>query len=148
MIRRQKYLAKEIRAYILVSRLIDGQTQLRDLGGIYVSYLSYIPFERLDDGYTTECRLGMRFVTWCIIKLDCHVTLFRACHVLIVANYISHPGIKMISWCWVFGDLTKTPDFSDHIQVNCLFSTREKSCSLKTTRSSKSAFLITGDQMY
>ena len=69
MTRRQKYLAKEIRAYILVSRVIDGETQFHDLGGIYVSYLSYTPFEQLDDGYTTECRLGMIFVTWCIFKL-------------------------------------------------------------------------------
>ena len=29
----------------------------------WFSYLSYTPFERLDDGYTTECRHGMIFVT-------------------------------------------------------------------------------------
>ena len=121
---------------------------MHDLGGIYVSYLSYITFKRIDDGYTTECRLGMRFFTWCIFELDCYVTLFSACNILIVANYISHLGIKMISWRWVVGDVTKTPEFSDHIQVNCLFFTREKYFALKTTRSSKSAFLITGEQMY
>ena len=110
-----------MRAYILVSHVIDWETRLHDLGGGYVSYLSYIPFEKLDDGYTTECRLGMRFVTWCIFKLDCHVTLFSACHILIVANYISHLGIKIISCRWVVGYVTKTPEFSDHKQVNCFF---------------------------
>ena len=121
MTRRQKYLAKEMRAYILVSHVIDGETQLYDLGGISVSYILYIPFERLDCGYKTECRPGMRFVTWCIFKLDCYVNLFSACRILIVANSISHLGIKMISWIWVFGDVTKTLAFYDHIQVNCLF---------------------------
>ena len=101
MNRRKKYLAKEIRAYILVSRLIDGDTWLHDLGGVSVSYISYIPFERLDDGYKTECRLGMRFVTWCIVKLYCYVTLCSAFHILILANYISHMEIKMISWIYL-----------------------------------------------
>ena len=121
MTRRKKYLAKEIRAYILVSHVIFGNTWLHDLGGIYVSCLSYIPCERLDDGYTTECRLGMIFVTWCIVKLYFYVTLYSTFHILIVANYISHMGIKMIFCSWVVGDVTNTPDFSDHIQVNCLF---------------------------
>ena len=79
MTRRQKYLAKEMRAYILVSQIIDGETWLHGLGGRSVSYLSYIPFEQLDDGYTTECILWMIFVTWFIVKLDFYVTLFRAC---------------------------------------------------------------------
>ena len=87
-----------MRAYILVRHVIDGATWLHDLGGVYFFYLSYILFERLDDGYTTECRLGMIFVTWCIVKLDCYVTLCSACHILIVANYISNTGIKIISW--------------------------------------------------
>ena len=86
-----------------------------------ISYLSYILFERLDDGYTTECRLWIIFFTWCIVKLDCCVTLCSDCHILIVDNYISRMGIKMISWSWVVGDVTKTPDSSDHIQLNCLF---------------------------
>ena len=103
-----------------------GSQCLHDLGGIYVYYLSYIPFERLDYGYTTECILEMIFVTWCIVKLDCYVTLCSACHILIVANDISHLGIKMISWIWVVGVVTKTHDFYDHIQVNCLFFTGEK----------------------
>ena len=148
MTRTQKYLAKEMRAYILVIHVTDGETWLHDLGVIYVSYISNIPFEQLDYGYTTKFILGMRFVTWCIVKLDCYVILCSAFHILIVANDIIHMGIKIISWIWVVGYLTKTPDFSDQIQVNCLFFTREKSCSLKATRSSKSAFLITGDQMY
>ena len=113
-----------------------------------VSYLSDIHFERFSAGDTTESRLSMIFFTWCIVKLYCYVTLFSACHILIVANDISHLGIKMISWRCVVGDVTKPPDFSDHIHVNCLFFTREKYVSLKTTQSSKSAFLITGDQMY
>ena len=98
MTRSQKYLAKEMRAYILVSHVIDGDTWLHDLGGIYVAYISYIPFEKIDDGYTNECRLGMRFVNLCIVKLDCYVTLCRACHILVVDKYIIHLGIKMISW--------------------------------------------------
>ena len=93
--------------------------------GGYVPYLSYIPFERLGDGYTTEFILGMRFFTWCIVKLYCYVTLCSAFNILIVDNDIIHMGIKMISWsCEVVG-VTKTPDFYDHIQVNCLFFTRE-----------------------
>ena len=132
----------------MLSHVIDGDTWLNYLGGGYVSYLSYIPFYRLDDGYTTECRLGIIFFTWCIVKLNVFVTLCRACNIIIVSNYIIHMGIKIISWIWVVGDVTKTPDFSDHIQVNCLFFTREKSCSLKTTWSSKSEFLITGDHIY
>ena len=136
-----------MRGYILVSHVIDGDKWLHYLGQISVSYISYIPFEILDDGYTTECKLGMRFVTWCILKLDCYVTLCSPCHILIVDIYIIHMRIKIISWSWVVGDVAKTPGFSDHVQVNCLFFTREKSCSLKTTRYSKSAFLITEDQM-
>ena len=108
-----------------------------------ISYNEYMTSaEKLDDGYTTECRLGMIFVTWFIVKLDFYVTLCSACHILILANYISHMGIKMISQRWVVDDVTKTPDFSDHIQLNCLFLTKTY-ISLKTTRSSKSAFLIT-----
>ena len=64
-----------MRAYILVSYVIDGNTWLHDLGGLDVSYHSETPFERLADGYTTECRLGMIFVTWCIVKLYFNVTL-------------------------------------------------------------------------
>ena len=114
MTRSQKYLTKETRAYILASHVIDKETWLNDLGGGYVSYLSYTPFERLDDGYTTECRLGMIFFTWCIVKLDYYVTLCSDCHILIVANDSIHMGIKMISWVWVVGYVTKTPDFYDH----------------------------------
>ena len=46
---KEKYLAKEMRAYILVSHVIDGETWLHDLGGLDVSYLSDTPFERPDD---------------------------------------------------------------------------------------------------
>ena len=63
MNRRQKYPEKETRAYILLSYVINGEIWLYDLGGISVSYISDIPFERLDEGYTTECRLGMIFFT-------------------------------------------------------------------------------------
>ena len=115
MTRRQKYLAKEIRAYTLVSYVIDGEIWLHDLGEISVSYLSDIPVEQLNDGYTTECRLVMIFVTWCIVKLYCYVTLSIACHILIVANDISHLGIKKSSRSWGVGDVTKTSIFSDNI---------------------------------
>ena len=68
------------------------------LGGIDVSYHSDTPFEWLDYGYTTECRLGMIFITWCIVKLYCNVTLYIACHILILSNGIKHLGISVISW--------------------------------------------------
>ena len=71
MTRRQKHLEKEMRVYILVIYVIDGYTWLYGLVGVAASYLSYIPFEQLDDGYPTEFRLGMRFFTWCIVKLYC-----------------------------------------------------------------------------
>ena len=69
-----KYLSKEMRAYILVSCVIDVETWLHDLEGIAFSYLSDIPYGRLYDGYTTECILGMIFVTLYIVKLYCYVT--------------------------------------------------------------------------
>ena len=99
----------------MVSRVIDGEIWLHDLGGIGVSYHSDTPFEQLDDGYTTECILGMIFVTWCIVKLYFHVTLCITCNILIVYNYISHLGIKVISQRGVVGDVTKILEFSDHI---------------------------------
>ena len=63
-----------MRAYILVIRVMDGDTWLNYSGGLDVSYHSDTRFEQLDDGYKTECRLGTRFFTWCIVKLYCHVT--------------------------------------------------------------------------
>ena len=97
-----------MRAYILVIYVINGETWLHDLGQITVSYLSDIPFERLDDGYTTECRLVMRFFTWCIFKIDCYVTLCNYCSILVVSNDISHMGIKIIFIVWGVGGVTKT----------------------------------------
>ena len=111
MNRRKKYLAKEMRSYILVSHIIYGETWLHDLRGFGVSYHSDTPFELLDYGYTTECRLWMIFVTWCRVKLYCHVNLCSTCHILVVYNDISHLGIKVISWIWVIGDVTKIPNF-------------------------------------
>ena len=70
-----------------------------------------MPFERLDNGYITECILGMSFVTWCIVELDCYATLCIACHILIVSHDISHLGIKMISWGWLVGDASKASEF-------------------------------------
>ena len=64
-----KDLEKEMRAYILAIHVIDGGTWLHDLVGLGVSYHSDTPFERLDDKYTTECRLGMIFVNCYIVKL-------------------------------------------------------------------------------
>ena len=112
---RRKNLAKEIRAYILESHVIDGETWLHDFGELAVSYHSDTPLEWIDYGYTTECRLGMRFFTCCIVKLYCHVTLCIVCHIIVLSNDISHLGIKVISWSWVVGDVTKIPDFPDHI---------------------------------
>ena len=91
-------IAKEMRSYILVSHVINGGTLLNYLGGVDVSYHSDTPFEELDDGYTTECRLGLIFFTWCMLKLYFCVTLCIACHIIIVFNDISHTGIKVISW--------------------------------------------------
>ena len=82
---------------MLVSHVIYGETWLHDLGGISVSYNSETPYERLDDGYTTECRPGMIFFTWCIVKLYCNVNLCITCHILIVSNDIIHMRIKLIS---------------------------------------------------
>ena len=84
--------------YILMSYVIYGETWFHDLGGLAVEYIPDTTFEYLDDGYRTECILKMRFFTWCIVKLYCHVTLFSAFHVLIVANHIIHMRIKIISW--------------------------------------------------
>ena len=106
MIRRKKYLANKMRAYILVINVIYMETWLHDLGLLDVSYHSETPFELPDDRYKTECRLGMRFVTWCIFQLYCHVTLCINFHILILYHYISHLGIKVISWRWVVGDVT------------------------------------------
>ena len=50
MTRRGKFLAKDMRAYILVGYVIDGETWLHYIVSIYVSYLSYMPVEQLDDG--------------------------------------------------------------------------------------------------
>ena len=108
MIRRQKDIVKEITAYILVSYVIDDETWLHDSVRLVISYFLYIPSELLDDGYKTECRLDMIFFTWCFVKLYCYVALFSTCNMLSVYNYISHMGIKMISWSWVVCEVTKT----------------------------------------
>ena len=111
----EKYLANEMRAYILVSHVINWETWLHALGMLYTSYNSDTSIEQLDDGYKTECRLRMSFFPCCIVKLYCHVSLCVNFHILIVSNYIIHLGIKVISWIWLVGDVTKIPDFSDHI---------------------------------
>ena len=41
---KEKYLVNYMRAYILVSSVIDRKTWLHDLVRLAVSYLSYIPF--------------------------------------------------------------------------------------------------------
>ena len=104
-----------MRAYTLVSYAIDGETWLHDLGGIDDYYLSDMHFERLDGGYTTDCRLGIQFFTWYIVKLDFNVTLCSTCNILIVANGISYPEMNMISWSWGVGDVTKTSEFSYNV---------------------------------
>ena len=45
MTRRQKYLAKEIRAYILVSYVIDGETWLNVLGGVMFPIFKTYPLK-------------------------------------------------------------------------------------------------------
>ena len=68
MTRRKKHLAKEMRSYILVSHVIDGGKWLHASRGIDVSYHSDTPFEQLDDGYTTECRIVMIFLLGVLIS--------------------------------------------------------------------------------
>ena len=63
-----------MRSSILVRYIIGGYTWLRYFWGLAASYLSYIHFEQLAGGDTTDSILGMIFVTWCIVKLDCYVT--------------------------------------------------------------------------
>ena len=94
---------------------MNGDTCLHDLGGGAINYLSYIPFEQIYCGHTTECIIGMRFFIWCIIKLDFYVTFCGAFHTLTVANNISHLGIKFFSWRWGVSGVTKKLDFYDHI---------------------------------
>ena len=88
---------------------------MHGLGELVVSYHSETPFEVLDDRYTTECRLGMMFVTWFIVKLYWHVNLCITCHILIVSYDIHHMGIKVVSWIWVVSYVTNIPDSSDNI---------------------------------
>ena len=65
---KEKSLAKEMREYILVSRVINRETWLYSLGRIYIYYHLATPFEWLDDGYTTECRLGMIFLIGALLS--------------------------------------------------------------------------------
>ena len=88
--------------------VIYRETWLHDFWGIAVSYISDINFERLAAGDTTECRIGVISVTWCIVKLYCYVTLCRACMILIVYNDIIHLGEKYIFWIWGVWDVTIT----------------------------------------
>ena len=46
----------------------EGENEVDEVAGKVIKGRKFIPFERLDDGYTTECRHGMMFVTWCIFK--------------------------------------------------------------------------------
>ena len=75
---------------------------MHDFGGIAFPYTSDILFERLSDGDTTECRLGMTFVTWFIVKLDCYVTFCIDILIIVVDNDIIHMESKLISWNCVF----------------------------------------------
>ena len=95
---RQKYISKEIGDPILVRFIISRETWLNNFGGLAVSYISDIHFERLAAGDTTECRLGITFFTWCILKLYCYVTFCIACLILIADNYVIYMGIKIIFW--------------------------------------------------
>ena len=84
-------------------------------GGFLFSYYSDTHLLMNLNGYTTECRLGMIFFTWFIVKLYFHVTFFITCHILIVSNDIIYMIIKVIYWSWLVGDVTYIPDFSDYI---------------------------------
>ena len=60
-----------------MSRLIDGETWLHDLGRIYAYYISYIPFEQISAADTTECRIGMIFATLRIVKSYFYITFLQ-----------------------------------------------------------------------
>ena len=107
-----KYIAKEIRTSILVRYIIVREIWLHGLGGLVDSYLSDIIFDQLSAGDTTDCRLGMVYVTCCIVRLYRYVTFCHACIILFIVNYITHMGIKIISWSWGVCDVTMISDFS------------------------------------
>ena len=115
-----------MRTSILVSYVIAGDTWLNNFGRLDVSYFSDIHFERISFGGTTECRLGIIFLIWCIVNLYFFNNFCSAFLILVLSNYIRNLWNKMISWisggCYV----TMTSEFSDHIKKNCLFLTREK----------------------
>ena len=48
---------------ILVRYIIGGEKWLHDFGGLAVSYILEIQFERFYAGDTTECGLGIIFFT-------------------------------------------------------------------------------------
>ena len=99
----------------MVRYVIIRETWLHYFGGIYDYYISDINFERLSAGDTTDSILETIFFTWCIFKLDCYVAFCHSCLIFIVANYIIHMGIQVVSWsCFCY--ITITSYFSDHIE--------------------------------
>ena len=87
---------------------------------------------------TTESRIGIRFVTCCIINLDWYVTFCYSCIIVIVSNDIIRMGSKMISCIWVVGEFSTTSAFSDpQKSKKNILDPRRKVCSLKTTQSKK-----------
>ena len=58
MNRKKKHLEKEIRAYILVIRVINGDTWLHDLGGLDVSYIQTRPLNDLMMDTQLSIKLG------------------------------------------------------------------------------------------
>ena len=102
-------------ASIFVRYVINKEIWLHYFLGHYVYYVSYIYFELLAAGDTTECILGMIFVNWCIVKLNCIVDFHIACIILSVVNDTGHMKRKMISCTWGVGYVTMILEFSDPV---------------------------------
>ena len=86
---------------------------MHDFGECAIYHFSDINIEQLANGDKTECRLGLIFTNWYIVKLYWYVTLRSACIIIIVANCINHMGIKTISCSWGVDDVTMTSDYSN-----------------------------------
>ena len=109
---RQKEPSKETRVPILVRYIIGEETRFHKFWGLAIFYLLPIHLEKLAAENTTECIIGMRFGTWCIVKLNYYFNFFIYFLILTVANYIRNLGIKIIFWRWGVGYVTMTSKIS------------------------------------
>ena len=63
---------------------------MHDLGGLVVSYHYDTPFELLDNGFTTECRLGMIFLLGALLT---YIVMLRYASIVIYSFYLIMPAI-------------------------------------------------------